>query len=120
MRNSRRTEDAGGRIEEGTQNEHQRVLLHVITRLLTSSIVDGICPAALDPMLTPSVLLAARTKAEAAMVPYVLSGYKIDTRSVGWYLHSSRVGFVSVRGFLISYSGYTLARNLQGMLQNVP
>lgn len=39
------------------------------TYLLTSSIVDGISPAALESTLTPAVLLTARTKAEAAIAP---------------------------------------------------
>lgn len=41
----------------------------VYLHLLTSSIVDGISPAALESTLTPTVLRTARTKAAAAMVP---------------------------------------------------
>ncbi len=94
-------------------------MFYASTHLLISSMVDGISPAALDPTLTPSVLLTARTKAEAAMVPYVSSGYTIDTRSVGWYLHRNTVVDQRQR-FIVSDSDCALARNSPNVAKMCP
>lgn len=66
----------------GLQNQAGTTAVFSV-HLLTRSIADGISPAALEPTLIPSVLLTARTNADAAMVPYVSSGYTTETRSVG-------------------------------------